>query len=154
MAKNKIVNHFLTIHMRCLRLLSSFIEESEFSMAKVLVIEDEHELRELIVAELEDYGHRTIQASDGEQGLKKALTDKPDIILADINMPKMNGHQLRGHLKKNHPEHAKIPFMFLSALADPADIADGLMIGADHYLTKPVNFDMLQGWINDLTRGN
>ncbi|MGI9487687.1 MAG: response regulator transcription factor [Geminicoccaceae bacterium] len=122
-------------------------------MAKVLVIEDEQDLREIIVAELEDLGHRTIQAVDGEQGLQKTLNDNPDIIVADINMPKMSGHQLRGHLQKNHPEHAKIPFMFLSALADPADIADGMMVGVDHYLTKPVNFDMLQGWINDLTRG-
>lgn len=122
-------------------------------MAKVLVIEDEQDLREIIVAELEDLGHRTIQAADGEQGLQRTLNDNPDIIVADINMPKMNGHQLRGHLQKNHPEHARIPFMFLSALADPADIADGMMVGVDHYLTKPVNFDMLQGWINDLTRG-
>lgn len=121
-------------------------------MAKVLVIEDEQELREIIVAELEDFGHRAIEAADGEQGLQKTLSDKPDIILADINMPKMSGHQLRGCLQKNHPEHAKIPFMFLSALADPADIADGMMVGVDHYLTKPVNFDMLNGWINDLTK--
>ena len=121
-------------------------------MAKVLVIEDEQELREIIVAELEDFGHRAIEAADGEQGLQKTLSDKPDIILADINMPKMSGHQLRGCLQKNHPEYAKIPFMFLSALADPADIADGMMVGVDHYLTKPVNFDMLNGWINDLTK--
>lgn len=129
------------------------IAEIASNMAKVLVIEDEQELREIIVAELEDFGHRTIEAADGEQGLQKTLSDKPDIIVADINMPKMNGHQLRGHLQKNYPEHAKIPFMFLSALADPADIADGMMVGVDHYLTKPVNFDMLQGWIKDLTRG-
>ncbi len=122
-------------------------------MAKVLVIEDEQDLREIIVAELEDLGHRTIQAADGEQGLQRTLSDNPDVIVADINMPKMSGHQLRGHLQKNHPEHAKIPFMFLSALADPADIADGMMVGVDHYLTKPVDFDMLQGWINDLTGG-
>jgi CheY-like chemotaxis protein len=120
-------------------------------MAKILVIEDEPELRELLVAELEDFGHRTIQAVNGEQGLQKVLSETPDIILADINMPKMNGHQLRGRLQQEHPQHAKIPFLFVSALADDADIADGQMIGVDHYITKPINFDQLQGWIRDLT---
>ncbi len=122
-------------------------------MAKILVIEDEPELRELIVAELEDFGHRTIAAPDGVQGLQRILTESPDVILADINMPKMNGHQLRGCLQQDHPQHAKIPFMFVSALADETDIADGKMIGVDHYVTKPIDFDQLRGWINDLSRG-
>ena len=121
-------------------------------MANILVIEDEPGLREVIVDELEDFGHRITQACDGEQGLQKILSDRPDIILADINMPKMNGHQLRGVLQKNHPQHAKIPFVFVSALADQADVADGLMLGVDHYLTKPINFDLLRGWIQDLMR--
>ena len=120
-------------------------------MAKILVIEDEPELRELIVSELEDFGHRTLEASDGEQGLQKILTERPDIILADINMPKMNGHQLRGVLQNSHPHAAQIPFLFVSALADDADIEDGRMIGVDHYITKPIDFGQLRGWINDLT---
>lgn len=121
-------------------------------MAKILVIEDEPELRELITSEMEFAGHRAIEAADGEQGLQKILNEAPDLILADINMPKMNGHQLRGCLQKHHPKHAKIPFLFVSALADQIDIADGRVIGVDHYVTKPINFDQLHGWIHDLTR--
>lgn len=120
-------------------------------MAKILVVEDEPELRELIIAELEFSGHRAIEAADGEQGLQKILNEAPDIILADINMPKMNGHQLRGCLQRNHPQHAKIPFLFVSALADETDIADGQMIGIDHYVTKPIDFEQLRGWIRELT---
>ena len=121
-------------------------------MAKILVIEDEPELRELIVSELNYFGHKTIEASDGEKGLQQILSHAPDIVLADINMPRMNGHQLRGRLQQDHPSHAKIPFMFVSALADDTDIADGMMIGVDHYMTKPIDFDQLRAWINDLTR--
>ncbi|MEM8950602.1 MAG: response regulator [Pseudomonadota bacterium] len=122
-------------------------------MAKILVIEDEPELRELMVSELQYSGHRTIEAENGEQGLQRILSEAPDIILADINMPKMNGHQLRGRLKQSHPQHARIPFVFVSALADESDIADGQMIGVDHYITKPIDFDKLTGWIHDLTAG-
>lgn len=119
-------------------------------MAKILIIEDEAELRELIAAELEDFGHQTTEAPDGLQGLHCILTESPDIILADVNMPRMNGHQLRGCLLQDHPQHAKIPFLFVSALADETDIADGKMIGVDYYVTKPINFDELRGWIKDL----
>jgi DNA-binding response OmpR family regulator len=118
-------------------------------MARILVIEDETDLREIIVAELNDMGHETIEAADGQQGLQQILSSKPDLILADINMPKVNGYQLRCQLQKNHPQHAAIPFVFVSAFADEEDIADGLIVGADHYLTKPINFDQLEGWINN-----
>ena len=120
-------------------------------MAKILIVEDEHELRELIAAELEYFGYQTVEAADGEQGLHRILTESPDIILADINMPKMNGYELRGQLKREHPEHAKTPFIFVSALADETDIADGLLVGAEHYVTKPIDFGELRGWIKDLT---
>lgn len=122
------------------------------TMANILVIEDEPELRDLIVCELEDFGHKTMEAKDGAEGLEKILAGNPDLILSDIQMPVMSGHQLRGALKKNHPEHAKIPFVFLTALADQADMADGLVLGVDHYFTKPINFDLLHGWIKDTAR--
>lgn len=120
-------------------------------MAKVLIIEDEHELRELIAAELQYFGHQTVEAADGEQGIKTILSESPDIILADINMPKMNGHELRRRLQRAHPEYAKIPFIYVTALADETDIADGRLIGVEHYVTKPIDFGELRGWIKDLT---
>ena len=123
-------------------------------MVNILVIEDEAELREILVGELEDSGYKTSQARNGKEGLQKILSERPDLILSDIHMPEMTGHQLRGYLNKNHPEHAKIPFVFLTALADRADVEDGLLLRVDHYLTKPVNFDQLQGWVKDLSKRN
>jgi CheY-like chemotaxis protein len=120
-------------------------------MAKIVVVEDEADLREILVAELEDMGHTIAEAADGDQGLKMILAVKPDLILADINMPQVNGYQLRQRLQRQHPDYAKIPFVFVSAFADEQDIADGLMVGADHYITKPINYDLLEGWIGNLT---
>jgi DNA-binding response OmpR family regulator len=67
-------------------------------------------------------------------------------------MPKMNGFQMRTVLRDRHPDLAKIPFVFVSAFADKNDVADGLVVGADHYITKPIDFNMLNGWIKTLTR--
>ena len=121
-------------------------------MAKILVVEDEPELRELIVDELTDIGHDVESASNGVDGLAAILRLSPDIVLADINMPKMNGYQMRDQLNKQRPELAKKPFIFVSAYADEADIADGLLLGADHYVTKPIDFDALIGWVEQLVR--
>ena len=121
-------------------------------MAKILVVEDEPELRELIVDELTGVGHDVESSSNGVDGLAAILRLSPDIVLADINMPKMNGYQMRDQLKKLRPDLAKRPFIFVSAYADEADIADGLLLGADHYATKPIDFDALIGWVEQLVR--
>ena len=120
-------------------------------MARIALIEDEVDLMDLIREELEDNRHEVETAMNGEAGLQLIRRIRPDIILADINMPKMNGFQLRNELQNNHPDLAEIPFIFVSAFADSNDIADGLIIGASHYITKPIDFDELQGWIMNLT---
>ena len=120
-------------------------------MPRVALIEDEPEMRELISEELEDFGHEVTTASNGEAGLELIQRIRPDIILADINMPIMNGFQLRNILRDRHPDLAKTPFVFVSAFADESDVADGLVVGADHYITKPIDFKALNGWITNLT---
>ena len=121
-------------------------------MANIVVVEDEAALREIIVEELEDLGHTVHPASDGEQGLAAIRQHRPDIVLADINMPRMNGYQMRKRLMTEEPELAKRPFIYVSALAEKSDIADGLILGADHYATKPIDFGKLDGWITSLTK--
>lgn len=120
-------------------------------MAKIVVVEDEADLREILVDELEDMGHVIVQANNGEEGLNAILDQDPDLILADINMPKLNGHELRRRLVSDHPNHASIPFVFMSAFADQQDMTDGMSTGATHYFTKPIDYDELEGWIGDLT---
>jgi CheY-like chemotaxis protein len=110
-------------------------------MARIAVIEDEPELRALITQELEDEGHETLPAGDGQAGLELILAEKPDLVLSDITMPRMNGYQLLRKLQDDYPE--RTPFIFLSALADRHDVMKGLRIGADDYVTKPIDFEIL-----------
>jgi len=108
-------------------------------MAKIIVIEDDTDLRDLLVEELEDAGHQTVEASDGVEGLAAIKEENPDVIISDIGMPRMNGYQLRQRLL-NCPRFSNTPFLFLSALAFQQAIDKGISIGADDYLTKPVDF--------------
>jgi len=121
-------------------------------VAKIAIIEDEAELRDLIRDELLDMSHEVRTASNGEDGLRVIRQMHPDIILADINMPRMNGFQMRSELKRSDPDLAAKPFIFVSAFASKADIADGLIVGASHYITKPIDFDELHQWIDNLVR--
>ncbi|MEL6964683.1 MAG: response regulator [Pseudomonadota bacterium] len=120
-------------------------------MAKVLIVEDERDLSELIMDEVESMGHEVYVANNGEEALHFCATRKLDLILSDINMPKLNGYQFRRELTNKHPHLAKLPFIFVSAYSEESDIADGLITGADHYVTKPIDFDALRGLITDVT---
>ncbi len=120
-------------------------------MAKIVVVEDEADLREILVDELEDMGHEIVQANNGEEGLSVILDQDPDLILADINMPKLNGHELRKRLISDYPKHANIPFVFMSAFTDKQDIKDGMKAGATHYFTKPLDYSELEDWIGSMT---
>tara|TARA_R110002072_G_scaffold114196_1_gene244105 strand:+ start:559 stop:1425 length:867 start_codon:yes stop_codon:yes gene_type:complete len=112
-------------------------------MTKILCIEDEAALREDIVEELGDAGYHVIEAANGREGYDALVAHQPDLVLCDVNMPDMNGHELLTKLREEHAEFDDIPFVFLSALADRKDIIAGKKLGADDYLTKPVDFEML-----------
>ena len=119
-------------------------------MAKIVVVEDEKDLREMIAEELVEEGHEVMTASDGSQGIEQIRRFRPDIVLADINMPHMNGFEMRKALMQRNPELAKKPFIFVSALSENSNIAEGLHLGADHYVTKPIDFDSLHIWVKNL----
>ncbi|NJO37873.1 MAG: response regulator [Rhizobiales bacterium] len=116
-------------------------------MAKIVVIEDEADLRDILVEELTDMGHDIAVAVNGQEGLEVILEKTPDLILADINMPKLDGRELRRLLVREHPDHAAIPFCFMSAFADQQDIREGMGTGATHYFTKPLDYGELEDWI-------
>ncbi|ABC91438.1 putative two-component response regulator protein [Rhizobium etli CFN 42] len=112
-------------------------------MVTVLCIEDEVEIRNLLVEELSDAGYRTFEASNGAEGLEMILSKWPDIVISDISMPVMDGHQLLAEIQINHPELSNIPFIMLTALTDRENTLAGLRAGAADYLTKPLDFDLL-----------
>ena len=112
-------------------------------MAKILVIEDEPDLRDDLADVLRSDGHETIEAADGRQGLQIILSESPDLVISDINMPVMDGHELLETLHTKHAEYGTIPFIFLTAFADREHVILGKRLGADDYLTKPVDHELL-----------
>lgn len=105
-------------------------------MYSILVIEDEHDILDSINEILLSTGYKPILATDGEEALKKLNSEIPDLIISDIMMPKMDGYSLYNLLKQNSI-FAEIPFIFLTAKADPSDIRKGMGLGAEDYITKP-----------------
>ena len=104
---------------------------------KVLIVEDERPLREILKDKFKASGFLTFGAKDGKEGLSIALKEHPDIILLDIIMPKMDGYQVLGELKKSQKKW--IPFIMLSAVTDFKKINQVYDGEADFYLPKPVN---------------
>ena len=119
-------------------------------MARVLCVEDEDDLRADIVEELVDAGHQVFPAANGEDGLRAITEFCPDLIISDCLMPKMTGIELFRALHNRFPQFADTPFLFLSAHAEKSHVEEGLELGADAYLTKPVDFDQLIAVVNTL----
>ena len=107
-------------------------------MSTILVIEDEALIRESICDVLELNGFETVSESDGESGLNRVSNLKPDLILCDINMPKISGLDVLKAIRAND-ELKHIPFVFLTALSTMDDLRKGMNLGAEDYLTKPYN---------------
>lgn len=117
-------------------------------MTKILCIEDEVDLRSVIVEELEEQGYETLEAVNGLEGLHAILKHKPDLVLCDVTMPEMTGYEVLTVLRKDHPELANMPFLLLTALSGREDVVAGRKLGADDYLAKPIDFDLLAATIS------
>ena len=114
---------------------------------KILCIEDDRETAALIAEELVDRGYAVTVAHDGREGLAAILRTMPDLVLSDISMPLMSGFELLECLIDLAPRFAKMPFIFLTALTDRENELKGRQLGADDYVTKPIDFDMLDAII-------
>lgn len=112
-------------------------------MAKILYVEDEPDIRGDVIEELTDGGHDVAAAVNGLEGLHLALEFEPEMILSDCLMPEMTGPEMVRTLRANHDAFKAVPVIFLSAHADQAHADVGLEAGAEIYLTKPVDFDLL-----------
>lgn len=105
-------------------------------MKKILVIEDNNEIRENIVEILELDGYEAMEAANGVEGVQVALKEVPDLIICDIMMPELDGYGVL-HILSKKEATAGIPFIFLTAKAERSDMRKGMNLGADDYLTKP-----------------
>lgn len=108
---------------------------------RVLIVDDEPDIVEAIKFRIEAEGIECIEAFDGEDALAKARSERPDLIILDIMLPKMNGYKV-ARLLKFDEAYKKIPIIMLTARAQEKDIKTGEETGADEYMTKP--FDMEQ----------
>ncbi len=120
---------------------------------KILCIEDDRETAGLIAEELRDRGYQTEVAHNGHDGLNAILRTSPDLVLADVNMPVMSGFDVLARLTALEPRFVRVPFVFLTALADHDNELKGWQLGADDYVTKPVDFDVLAAVIATRLKG-
>src|SRR6187431_2492001 len=110
-------------------------------MKKILLIEDNNDMRENTMEILELANYHVTAAKNGKEGVEQAQKEKPDLIICDIMMPVLDGYGVLHMLSKN-TETASIPFIFLTAKAERTDLRKGMEMGADDYLTKP--FDSIE----------
>lgn len=103
--------------------------------SKILIVDDEKDLRDALRVALETAGLIVIEAIDGEEGLRKAEEERPDLILLDITMPKMNGHQVLNQLRQT-PWGLRTHVLILSNADDPHNIAQGVGLHSDDYIIK------------------
>lgn len=111
-------------------------------MAKILIAEDERDIRDLIAFTLRFAGHEVFAATNGEEALEMAPRVNPDIVLMDVRMPRMTGYEACRAMKTN-PDLKDIPVVFLSAKGQESEIQQGLDAGAEDYLLKPFAPDQL-----------
>ncbi|WP_299590404.1 response regulator transcription factor [uncultured Tateyamaria sp.] len=118
---------------------------------RVLIIEDNEQIGEFLARGLASEGHLTHWEKDGEKGLSSAVAETWDVILLDILLPILDGHQVCGLLKQ---QKTCPPILMLSSLDSTSDVVEGLRIGADDYLTKPFSFEELIARIENLAARN
>ena len=120
---------------------------------KILVIEDEHDIRELISYNLESEGYNIIKASAGNEGIEKAKKNEPDLILLDIMLPDIDGLEVCRKLKRDATAK-DIPIIMLTAKSEDSDIISGLELGAEDYITKPFSPRVLIARLRAVLRRN
>jgi DNA-binding response OmpR family regulator len=129
-------------------MLKLFKSKKKTSNVRILVVDDEADIVSTVQYRLKFNEFDVITAANGKEGLEKAENEKPDLILLDINMPVMGGHEMLEHLK-SRPDLKNIPVIMLTAFSDARDIAKAADLGVADYITKPFDFTDLMGKISN-----
>jgi len=119
--------------------------------ARILVVDDNETNRDILITRLERHGYQLLQAADGEEALASAAQHSPDLILLDVEMPKLDGFEVCRRLK-NDPAMPFIPIILVTARAASQDVVTGLDAGADEYLTKPIDQAALVARVRSMLR--
>jgi len=118
-------------------------------MKKILIIEDDKSILTGLTDNLEIEGYKVLSEMDGEKGLNRAIAEKPDLILLDVNLPSKNGFEICKELRQNN---INIPIIMLTARIEEVDKVLGLELGADDYVTKPFSIRELMARIKAILR--
>ena len=124
-------------------------EKPEKDTKRILVVDDEEGIVKVVKMYLEHHRYEVITANDGQEGLEKAKTEKPDLIILDLMLPKINGYKVCGLLKKDS-KYAKTPIVLFTAKTQEKDVKLGEEVGADAYITKPFEPEVLLSKIEEL----
>ena len=122
-------------------------------MAKILIAEDERDIRELIGFTLKFAGYEVVAVSNGEEAVQAAIKEVPDLILMDVRMPRMTGYEACERIKQE-PTVQHIPVVFLSAKGQESEIRTGMDAGASEYMLKPFAPDELTQKVRGLLARN
>jgi CheY-like chemotaxis protein len=125
------------------------MKHNEDSMAKILIAEDERDIRDLVAFTLRFAGYEVFTAANGEEAVELAPNVNPDLILMDVRMPRMTGYEACRIMKLN-PDLKDIPIVFLSAKGQETEIQQGLEAGAEEYLLKPFAPDQLTSHVKNI----
>ncbi len=118
-------------------------------MAKILIAEDEPDIRELVAFTLRFAGYEVAVATNGEEAVQMTALQNPDLILLDVRMPRMTGYDACRAIKSN-PKFKDVPVVFLSAKGQESEIKAGLEAGAEEYLLKPFAPDQLTERVREI----
>lgn len=119
---------------------------------KILIVDDNRDSRELVVKILKNRGYQTIEAVDGEEAIEKAVTERPDLILMDRSLPKIDGYEVTRRLK-GQEEFKDIPIVALTAHAMRGDREKALHAGCEGYISKPIDVRELPELIKSYLQG-
>lgn len=138
-------------------MLGLFKSKTKTARPKILFVDDEADLVSTVECRLKWADFDVVTASNGKEGLDKAETEKPNLILLDTNMPIMNGHEMLEQLRKN-PQLKDIPVIMLTSVFETRDIAKASSYGIVDYVTKPFDFtelvEKISNALENKTKGN
>jgi DNA-binding NarL/FixJ family response regulator len=141
-----------SLHRRCygrhVQICQHSVPRVDERRRRILCVEDDRDTASLICEELVDRGLEVCVAHNGRDGLAAIFKEPPDLVLCDIGMPGMSGFELLEKLTSMEPRFESMPFVFLTALGDHDNEIKAWQLGADDYLTKPVDYDVLAAVIS------
>ena len=120
--------------------------------ARVLIADDDADILALVVFRLERSGYEVLQATDGEEALRLALEESPDLAVLDVMMPKMDGYEVTRRIRDNEAT-SRLPVILLTARAQQSDVEQGLLAGADDYVKKPFSPQDLRARVQAVLEG-